>query len=407
MKVRFVYFCFLLCLCAVSQAEEYVPKDVSEIRAQYALLQGLQQAGEISADTFKQRSQALIVLAEKEHHIKLEENELAQITSIERFDWLGSTLYVLSAILVLVLLGPLVKKLARPFMRYLHVLIYFFRNNQLIRYLARKLLAFIEWSWEFFAYLILASALYFFGHEYVVLLVSFLLGTLVSFSVFFRISELRREHFSKITAFILTILWGGIAVYFDNELVGFMAVAAFVTSIGFIIVFSPRTIGIGFSECSEGYILSLTRFTFVLTLITWFLFYTDYIPALAPVKEIMRVFRVGMTSLIPLTYFVGLGYLSFVVRHSSKTTAIIRELVSLVSGISILIISLLYNIQNMFWIGLFFMAWDLLDKYYTYIYRRMEFVWAGLILAIFLGVSGYLLKANIDTVMNVLRPLGL
>lgn len=407
MKVRFVYFCFLLCLCAMVQADEYVPKDVSEIRAQYALLQGLQQAGEISADTFKQRSQTLIVLAEKEHSIKLEESELAQITSIERFDWLGSTLYVLSAILVLVLLGPLVKKFARPFMRYLHVLIYFFRNNQLIRYLARKLLAFIEWSWEFFAYLILASALYFFGHEYVVLLVSFLLGTLVSFSVFFRISELRREHFSKITAFILTILWGGIAVYFDNELVGFMAVAAFVTSIGFIIIFSPRTIGIGFSECSEGYILSLTRFTFVLTLITWFLFYTDYIPALAPVKEIMRVFRVGMTSLIPLTYFVGLGYLSFVVRQSSKTRAIIRELVSLVSGIAILIISLFYNIQNMFWIGLFFMAWDLVDKYYNYIYKRMEFVWAGLILAIFLGVSGYLLKANIDTVMNVLRPLGL
>ncbi len=407
MKVRFVYFCFLLCLCAIARAEEYVPKDVSEIRAQYALLQGMQQAGEISPDTFARRSQALIVLAEKEHDIKLEENELAQITSIERFDWLGSTLYVLSAILVLVLLGPLVKKISRPFMRYLHALIYFFRNNHIIRYLARKLLAFIEWSWEFFAYLILALALYFFGHEYVVLLVSFLLGTLVSLSVFTRVKESLRERFSKITSVILTMLWGGIAVYFANELVGFMAVAAFVTSIGFIIVFSPRTIGIGFSECSESYILSLTRFTFVLTLFTWLLFYTDYIPALASAKDIMRVFRVGMTSLIPLTYFVGLGYLSFVVSHSSKTTAIIRELVSLASGISILIISLFYNIPNMFWIGLFFMAWDLVDKYYTYIYKRMEFVWAGLILAIFLGVSGYLLKANIDAVMDILKPLQL
>ncbi|MES2676248.1 MAG: hypothetical protein V4660_18565 [Pseudomonadota bacterium] len=72
--MRFVYFCFLLCLCAIARAEEYVPKDVSEIRAQYALLQGMQQAGEISPDTFARRSQALIVLAEKEHDIKLEEN---------------------------------------------------------------------------------------------------------------------------------------------------------------------------------------------------------------------------------------------------------------------------------------------------------------------------------------------
>ena len=72
-----------------------------------------------------------------------------------------------------------------------------------------------------------------------------------------------------------------------------------------------------------------------------------------------------------------------------------------------MIVSLFYNIQNMFWIGLFFMTWDLIDKYYTYVYKRMEFVWAGLILAIFLGVSGYLLKTNIDTVMNILKPLQL
>jgi len=407
MKLRFVYFWFLFCFCAMVQADEYIPKDVSEIRAQYSLLQSMHQAGEISADTFKQRSQSLIILAEKEHNIHLDENELAQITSIGRFDWLGSTLYVLSAILVLVLLGPLVKKLSRPFLRYLRALIYFFRNNQVIRYLVHKLIAAINFSWEFFSYLVLAAALYFSGHEYVVLLVSFLLGTLVSFSVFNRVNESLRERFSKITSIILTILWSGIAVYFDNELVGFMAVAALVTSIGFIIVFSPRAIGIGFSECSERYILSLTRFTFVLTLFTWFLFYTDYIPALASAKEIMRVFRVGMTSLIPLTYFVGLGYITFVVHHQSRAVAIIRELVSLASGISILIISLFYNIQNMFWIGLFFMMWNLIDKYYTYIYKRMEFLWAGLILAIFLGVSGYLLKTNIDIVMDILKPLQL
>jgi hypothetical protein len=53
------------------------------------------------------------------------------------------------------------------------------------------------------------------------------------------------------------------------------------------------------------------------------------------------------------------------------------------------------------------MTWDAVDKYYELIYKRMDFVWAGLVFAAILGAFGYQIKTNMVTIMNTLEFLNL
>jgi hypothetical protein len=53
------------------------------------------------------------------------------------------------------------------------------------------------------------------------------------------------------------------------------------------------------------------------------------------------------------------------------------------------------------------MTWDAIDKYHELIYKRVDFVWAGLIFAAILGAVGYHIKNNMVTIMNALEFLNL
>lgn len=387
----------------LSFAKNYEPKDISELRAQYNLLVDLRNDEAISESVFDTRATALKQLATEKYHVNPDGLDLKQIVPAQRINWIGSALYIISALLVLGLFVPLLAKLRRPFKALLKFLI----DNDCFQKIARQVLGFITKTWEFFAYASLLSALCYFDNEYIVLLVSFSSGSLISYSILARRNREGRKLSGNIISWILTCAWAAIAYFYDNGFVGFMSVAAFVSSIGFVMVMFPGVIGIGFQKDNAVFILRLTGIAFVLSLFSWLLFYTDYIPALVSLKEQMKVFEVGMVSLIPLVYFCGLGYMTFFLYRRQLPKKIVCEFISLVSGVFVLTVALLYGIGSMFWIGLLFMTWDAVDKYYELIYKRMDFVWAGLVFAAILGVFGYQIKTNMVTIMYTLEFLNL
>jgi hypothetical protein len=384
-------------------AQNYEPRDVSELRAQYNLLVDLRNDKAISESVFETKTTELKQLATEKFNVNFDGLELKQIVPAQRIDWIGSALYIISAILVLSLLVPLLAKFRKPII----ALIRFMINNDFFKNLTRQLIRLIVKTWEFFAYATLLLALYNFDNEYVVLLVSFLSGSLISYSILSRRDKEGKKQSGNILSLILTLLWAAIAYFYDNGFVGFLSVASFISSIGFVVIMFPGVIGIGFKENKAGFVLRLTGIAFILSIFSWLLFYTSYIPSLVSLKEQMRVYEVGMVSLIPLVYFCGLGYLTFFWYRRHFWIKIFSEFIALVSGIFVLTVALLYGIGSMFWIGLFFMTWDAVDKYHELIYKRVDFVWAGLIFAAILGGVGYHIKNNMVTIMNALEFLNL
>jgi hypothetical protein len=384
-------------------AQNYEPRDVSELRAQYNLLVDLRNDKAISESVFETKTTELKQLATEKFNVNFDGLELKQIVPAQRIDWIGSALYIISAILVLSLLVPLLAKFRKPII----ALIRFMINNDFFKNLTRQLIRLIVKTWEFFAYATLLLALYNFDNEYVVLLVSFLSGSLISYSILSRRDKEGKKQSGNIISLILTLLWAAIAYFYDNGFVGFLSVASFISSIGFVVIMFPGVIGIGFKENKAGFVLRLTGIAFILSIFSWLLFYTSYIPSLVSLKEQMRVYEVGMVSLIPLVYFCGLGYLTFFWYRRHFWIKIFSEFIALVSGIFVLTVALLYGIGSMFWIGLFFMTWDAIDKYHELIYKRVDFVWAGLIFAAILGGVGYHIKNNMVTIMNALEFLNL
>jgi hypothetical protein len=401
--MKYLFLFVFICIPIFSFAQNYEPKDVSELRAQYNLLVDLRNDKAISESVFETKTTELKQLATEKLNVNLDGLELKQVVPAQRIDWIGSALYIVSAILVFALLVPLMAKFRKPII----ALIRFMINNEFFKNLARLSVKFVVKTWEYFAYATLLLALYYFDNEYVVLLVSFTSGSLISYSILSRRNEEDKKLSANSISWILTILWAAIAYFYDNGFVGFLSVASFVSSSGFVMIMFPGVIGIGFKKTRADYVLRLTGIALVLSLFSWLLFYTNYIPALASLKEQMKVFEVGMVSLIPLVYFCGLGYLTFFWYRRHLWIKIVSELIALGSGVFVLTVALLYGIASMFWIGLFFMTWDAIDKYHELIYKRVDFVWAGLIFAAILGAFGYHIKNNMVTIMNALEFLNL
>ena len=401
--MKYLFLFVFICIPIFSFAQNYEPKDVSELRAQYNLLVDLRNDKAISESVFETKTTELKQLATEKLNVNLDGLELKQVVPAQRIDWIGSALYIVSAILVFALLVPLMAKFRKPII----ALIRFMINNEFFKNLARLSVKFVVKTWEYFAYATLLLALYYFDNEYVVLLVSFTSGSLISYSILSRRNQEDKKLSANSISWILTILWAAIAYFYDNGFVGFLSVASFVSSSGFVMIMFPGVIGIGFKKTRADYVLRLTGIALVLSLFSWLLFYTNYIPALASLKEQMKVFEVGMVSLIPLVYFCGLGYLTFFWYRRHLWIKIVSELIALGSGVFVLTVALLYGIASMFWIGLFFMTWDAIDKYHELIYKRVDFVWAGLIFAAILGAFGYHIKNNMVTIMNALEFLNL
>jgi hypothetical protein len=402
--MKYLFLFLFSCSSFALFADNYEPKDVTELQAQYNLLIDLRNEESISEAIFEEKTTYLKGLATEKFKVDIEGLELQQIVPAQRIDWIGSAFYVISALLLLAILGPLLTLLLRPIVKLFRVLI----DHKIVKIVLRAIRIFIKKTWEAIAYISLFLLLYFVPNEYSVLVASFALGSLVSYSIYHRKGKTKAIVYSTIGSWILTILWGGIAYFYDNSFVGFLAVSSFISSIGFAFYMDSGLIMIGFKKDNTPFVLRLTLITFTLTILSWLIFYTNYIPLLSALKPPLRVFEVGMTSLIPMVAFLGLFYINYIYRFKKNPIKkIVTESLALLAALSVLTIALVYGIGNMFWIGFLFTIWFSSDKYYWFVYKKVDFVWAGLILAALLAGTGYFIKTNLPMIMEHLRFLNL
>lgn len=396
----FIFLCSSLSLLA----DNYEPKDVTELQAQYNLLIDLRNEENISEEVFELKTNYLEQLATEKFQVDIKGLELQQIVPAQRIDWIGSAFYVVSALLLLVIIGPLLAILLRPFVK----LIRAFIDNKTVQKILKAITTFIKKTWEGFAYIGLFATLYFFHNEYAVLVSSFALGSLISYSIYLRKGKTKASVYRTIGSWTLTILWAVIAYLYNNGFVGFLTVGSFISSLGFYFFMNSGLIVLGFKENNTSFVLRLTLITFVLTILSWLIFYTNYIPALSSLKTHLRVFETGLVSLVPLVAFMGVFYMDFIYKFSKNPIKkVLLELTALIASLSVLVISLVYGIGSMFWIGLLFTIWNFCDKFYWFVYKKVDFVWAGLIVAALLAGAGYFIKTNLPMIMEYLKFLNL
>lgn len=402
--MKYLFLFFFVCSSFILFADNYEPKDVTELQAQYNLLIDLRNEENISEAIFEEKTAYLEQLATNKFQVDIEGLELQQIVPAQRIDWIGSAFYILSALLLLVILGPLLLIISKPIVKLFKVII----DYKTVKIVLREIGAFIEKTWEAFAYLSLFLLLYFSPNEYTVLVVAFALGTLIPYSFYSRKGKKRTVIYNTISSSVLTIVWGFMAYFYNHSFVGFLAVSSFISSIGFSFYMSSHLIMFGFKKDNTPFVLRLTVLTFLLTILSWLIFYTNYIPALSALKAPLRVFKVGMTSLIPMVAFLGLFYINYIYtfkKNPIKKT--LTEGLALIAALGVLTIALVYGIGSMFWIGLLFTIWFSCDKFYWIVYKKMDFVWAGLILAALLAGTGYFIKTNLPMIMEHLKFLDL
>lgn len=401
--MKYLFLFLFLCGSFSLFADNYEPKNVIELQAQYNLLIDLRNDKSISEAIFEEKTAYLGQLATEKFQVDIKGLELQQIVPAQRIDWIGSTFYIFSALLLLVVLVPLLRIILIPIVKLFSVII----DHKTVKIILRAIARFIKKTWETFAYIGLFLLLYFTSNEYAVLLVSFSLGSLISYSIYSREGKKRAALYGTIGSWVLTILWGFIAYYYDNAFVGFLAVSSFISSIGFAFYMDSGLIAFGFKKHNTAFVLRLTISTFLLTLLSWLIFYTNYIPALSALKPHLRVFEVGMISLMPLVAFLGLFYVNYIYDSKNPIKKIITESIALTASLGVLTIALVYNIGSMFWIGLLFTIWNFCDKFYWFVYKKVAFVWAGLILAALFAGTGYFIKTNLPMIMEYLKFLNL
>ncbi|MCP5162239.1 MAG: hypothetical protein H7A00_11315 [Hahellaceae bacterium] len=388
-------------------AGSYEPRNLDEVRAQYNLLVELRNADDISESIFEARSEHLSEIAEQHFGAHLDGLEIQQLVPAQKIDWFGTALYVISIVLVLVLCVPLFFKLERP----VKLLWRKFYRMCMSHLWFRQTLAGARWLirsyWDGLLGISLMALLSYTGGEYMVLLVAVLGGVLISASFMTRAGGKGEARHVRWIALILMIFWGLLAKAYQHHLIGFMSVGALIASLGFFISMAPGLITVGVSQALPRVIVRLMLVSLFICVFSWLIFYTAYLPNAEALRNGLGVFEEGLCSLPALAYFVCLGGLSFYVYRGQPLKRMGCEALAFSSGLAVLLLAFMYGIGSMFWIGLLFMIWNLVDKYYEWVYRQVDFVWFGLITAGVLGGSGYLIKANMPLILQSVAFLSL
>lgn len=370
--MRFI-FILLIFFPFISLATEYTPDSAAELHAQYQLLLELKAEDAITAAVFNEKSESIKQQAYSRYQISLEDMPSTSATE-QRIDSVTSALYSISALLLLALIAKIMSHFPAGL-------------NEILIYIAS------------------IATLLVFHQEYVVLTAGFSLAAVLAYSINSRIEDLGKAR--RWTGWLVMLVLGILAWCFDNRIFGVCSVTAFVYSLGFVMLVTPGLIAVGVDEARIAVVVRLAFACLLLTLLAWLIFYTTWLPALMPVKKILHAFELGMLTVLPLAYFTALGYLSFFLLQSRFWLRFIAELAALISGLGIIVIALLYQLDTMFWVGAVFMLWNLMDKFHELVYKRVSFTAACTLFAVIFGGSAALIKSNMTVIMQHLAFLNL
>ncbi|MGP9801118.1 hypothetical protein [Rheinheimera sp. NSM] len=368
-------FCFytIIFLPVISLAADYKTDSAAELHAQYQLLLELKAEAAITEAVFKEKSENIKQQAYSRYQISLEDMPVASATE-QRIDSFTSALYGISALLLLALIAKIMSYFPAGL-------------NETLIYVASIVTLLV------------------FHQQYVVLVAGLSLAAVLAYSINSRMEDSGKAR--RWTGWLLMLVLGILAWCFDNSIFGICSVAAFVYSLGFVMLVTPGMIAVGVDEARIAVVLRLAFACLLLTLLAWLIFYTTWLAALMPLRQTLHAFEPGMLTVLPLAYFTALGYLSFFLLKSRFWLRFIAELVALISGLAVIIIALLYQLGIMFWVGAVFMLWNLMDKFHQLVYKRVSFTAACTLFAVIFGGSAAIIKSNMAVIMPHLAFLNL
>ncbi len=192
-------------------------------------------------------------------------------------------------------------------------------------------------------------------------------------------------------AFILLIIWGISAYYFQSILIGFITIMALYTILGFTIHLYPSIIFIGFRKDD----------VILLNIIVSFILLTTYI--ILKKTELLSIsyvlpFAYGTLFIGSFSYYIGLliysNFYFFKIPYGKEYFLI--QIITIISGILALWIGSIENIPLLRGIGGTFFVIYLLEKYYEINWSKIGYVWSLLGLAIILYLTALVVRMYPD-----------
>lgn len=403
--MRWMFFLGLLSLIVMSFAPIAPPNTVQELQAQYRLLDALHTQGQLTDSVYVRERQALETWALERFDLNLQSGGLDQAVNAQRVDWLGSALYGAAALVLLAILAPLLRLLVTWGRRWLR----FLWNWKPLRIALIQLGKFLIILWEPLAYSVLLGVLYLFPYELPVLVVSLILSSLVSYSVYHRVPKQQFQRFwTTMLAWLFTVIWGGLAYIFEHTWVGVLTVGALITSLGLALLPLPGLQWMKESKFQLSFALRMLVVSLILTLITALIFHIDVVPIFTHLRIPLRPFELGLTTLLPLAYFLSLTYLTVadIFRKTSAWKRHLMRLIVFLLTVITLVLAVIFQIGSLFWMSSFFIIFWLSERYYTLLYKTTGPILTGLLIAAGLATGGYWLKRSLPEVVQFLTQLG-
>ena len=170
---------------------------------------------------------------------------------------------------------------------------------------------------------------------------------------------------------ILCLVWSIAAVAYSSSLIGFIAVGAFVSMLGFSVLVLPLCYCIGFRD-DEAVVRATTAAGIMVG------FYTAFHATGVVVPDILELFRPGVMWIGTFVYFLGLLIMTSKF-YSTDVRYVCAQLLMIASGIAAISLGTIYQIPTLQRIGgtLFYLY--AIEKYFEIPWGETSWAWITLI----------------------------
>lgn len=199
------------------------------------------------------------------------------------------------------------------------------------------------------------------------------------------------NRFNHFASLVLAIAWGMVAYAFDSQVVGFMAVGALMTFLGFACGMVPGVVWIGFEDDSENVVPRATIAAFCLGAL-----YTG-LRVTGRESAFLDTFGVGISWWGYFVFYLGMltmssKYWSYESSSSDRSYTInwnkyfAMQFLTICAGVAALYIGSIYQIDLLMGIGGTFFVLYLLEKWYDLPWDGVGWAWSLLGLSVFLYI---------------------
>jgi len=419
---------FILFFSSFICAEDrYEAKSLEEVQAQARMLNELYESKAISKQNYQIEHERLnrITYDLTYGQLPKEMTQAENIVQTQRFDWLSTGLMILSALIGISVFFPLLKKLYYKFRVYLFLLRklvrrYFAWLSTFVDFLLKHVGRSIKWvadvctkmlDWlvnapfilqEFVIYLILVPLLFLFEAMYLLVPIMLLVTIKLAHSIDHYCCKYESKKYPNVFLLVASIFWCTCAFYFSSSIMGFVAIGFINAFLGFSIGIYPGWVEFGFARHKQSYIFKTSLISLAMLLTGWLIFYSQLLPKAIGMQVYM--FSAGLYFFVPLSFYTAILIISGI-WFEYKKHYLAFNLYAAISGLLLLLLSYIYSMGFLFWIGAIFMVWFISSKYYELVWKKLDAVYAAAGVAVFLGSCGYYIQNNLQEIVLFMAPI--